>query len=250
MHFNILNFFLAFLLLFNGLPGGEWKRVYLATYPRSGNHWIRNLIEEATHIATGSVYCDQHPVHLEKPFPWGGFCAEKGCIGNCRYPKKGDIVVIKTHFPAIKAKQFDCRSCEKFVRIVRHPVDSLYSFYVHRADEPPQDKLPEAYLRYKIYEWKKFQNYWNEQENVLTIRYEDLLENPHSTLKNILSYIGYRVKDKDIERAVLKFPPYGSPLKHLDAFSKEGLIMIEHELKELMDQFQYDILEITNKSVS
>ena len=32
------------------LHANDWKRVYLASFPRSGNHWTRFLIEEATGI--------------------------------------------------------------------------------------------------------------------------------------------------------------------------------------------------------
>src|SRR5690348_10906431 len=93
------------------LPSKEdWsKRVYLATYPRSGNHWVRYLIEEITHIATSSVYCDgdADKSHLGKPFPWGGYCPKYGYEGKCRYPTPDDIVVVKTHFPAVPAQEFD-----------------------------------------------------------------------------------------------------------------------------------------------
>lgn len=52
----------------------NWQhRVYLASYPRSGNHWLRYLIEEAKGIATSSVYQDPDPPHLDQVFPWGTF---------------------------------------------------------------------------------------------------------------------------------------------------------------------------------
>lgn len=113
----------------------EWQRVYMATYPRSGNHWLRNLIEEATHIATSSVYIDSDGgandvKHLDTPFPWGGYAAPKGCIGHCRYADKNDIVVIKTHYPSFSAVPFDLQPSLKTIRIVRHPIDSICSFFL------------------------------------------------------------------------------------------------------------------------
>src|SRR5262249_43452350 len=120
-----------------------WKRVYLATYPRSGNHWMRFLIEEATHIATSSVYCDPDPPHLADPFPWGGYCVDNGYRGNCRYPQRTDIVFIKTHFPLFAAHRFDKKPSIKTLRLVRHPVDSIYSFYVYiHGGNPPQKIIP------------------------------------------------------------------------------------------------------------
>ena len=72
------SFLLLVLLICFGVQGkvtaDNWKRAYLVTFPRSGNHWMRYLIEEATQIATGSVYQDMdRPVHLERIFPWGGY---------------------------------------------------------------------------------------------------------------------------------------------------------------------------------
>lgn len=72
----------------------DWRRAYLATYPRSGNHWTRYLIEEASGIATSSIYVDRIPQHLKRKFPWGGYCPHRGYEGNRRYPKKSDIDLV------------------------------------------------------------------------------------------------------------------------------------------------------------
>src|SRR5947209_1600022 len=96
------------------------SRVYLATYPRSGNHWMRYLIEEATGIATGSTNCDGDPPHLPDPFPWGGYAADHGYEGHCRYPQYGETVVIKTHSPAFDPLPFDHLPYYRTVRVVRH----------------------------------------------------------------------------------------------------------------------------------
>lgn len=234
-------FIFVFLIVMNGLVADEWNRVYLATYPRSGNHWIRNLIEEATHIATGSVYQDKDPIHMPEIFSWGGYSAKNGCIGTCRYPKKGDIVAIKTHFPALEASRFDQLNHTKVVRIVRHPLDSFYSYYYYHKEAPSVKYIPYTFVKEKIKEWKEFQNYWNREKNVLTIRYEDLLENPQKTLKAVLDYIGYKVKEKDIERAVAKFPPIGQPMKHFNSFSPASLKLTENKLKNLLVQFHYTL---------
>jgi len=80
----------------------EWNKVYLASFPRSGNHWVRFLVEEATHIATSSVYRDKDFLHLPEKFPWDGYCTDHGYNGLCRYPTKEDPVLLKTHYPCLK----------------------------------------------------------------------------------------------------------------------------------------------------
>jgi hypothetical protein len=223
---------------------GAWdKKVYLATYPRSGNHWVRYLIEEVTHIATSSVYCDPDigRSHLGKPFPWGGYSPKRGYMGTCRYPTPDDVVVIKTHFPAVPAAEFDKSSYLKTIRIVRHPVDSLYSFYAWEARNQAKSTMPKELLKKRINTWAKFHEYWNQQPNVLTIRYEDLLADPQGGLKAILEAMGYEASAEQIENAVQKHPPQGSPLKHLGHFENEDLDLIQRELGTLMKQFDYKV---------
>lgn len=97
-----------FLLFFNVLflnsscLEADWENlVYLATYPRSGNHWMRYLIEEATGIATGADHIDPDPPHNPKRYPWGGFCPDGGYSKTRRYPEKDEIYVVKTHYPLL-----------------------------------------------------------------------------------------------------------------------------------------------------
>lgn len=219
-----------------------WQRVYLATYPRSGSHWIRGLIEEATHIATSSVYRDKEPMHLKIAFPWGGFAPKGGYEGNCRYADFGEIVVIKTHFPAKSKKTFDCQPAIKVIRIVRHPVDAFYSHFLHQKNKLPNDgKIPRWYVKKSVKKWQKFESYWNQQPNVLTLRYEDLLGNIHFYLREILNNIGYQFSEEDINRAVNKFPPQGSTLKHLQDYHEEELMYISKKLGLLMEKYDYRI---------
>jgi len=250
-------YFLAvlFALFFSfGMPhtvmACAWgKKVYLATYPRSGNHWMRYLIEEVTNTVTGSVYCDgDEPLHLPMMFPWG-YCPDHGYEGNRPYPKRNDVVMIKTHFPHQPAQQLDNRPYIVAIRIVRHPVDSCYSFYTynhhayyaytHLGCAQPDHIVPKEWIEYFISSWQQFQYYWNNQPNVLTIRYEDLYYSPESTLKKVIDAIGYPAQDSDIKRAVAKYPPRGGTLKYFDHFHPDDLALIESQLHDLIIQYKY-----------
>lgn len=222
----------------------EWsRRVYLASYPRSGNHWVRYLIEEVTDIATSSVYCDVDlgKSHLDTPFPWGGYCPKNGYAGKCRYPTPDDIVVVKTHFPALQKQEFDGLPCARVVRIVRHPVDSLYSFYLFERKKNFNPRMRRKFFGEQLKLWKNFHEYWNKQANTVTVRYEDLLERPHEILQTILGAIGYDVSDEKIDRAIQKYPPKGHPMKHMRFFEPENLALIKYELGDLMKQFNYTL---------
>lgn len=208
---------------------------------------MRYLIEEATNIATSSVYTDylnvksSVPPHLKSPFPWGGYCPDHGYEGNRRYPQKGEIVVIKTHYPAYGVTKFDLKPCIKTIRIVRNPIDSFYSYHCHGRTCPEDEKIPKKKLKGFIDEWKRFQNYWNAQNNVITIYYEDLLAHPHENLELALTHIGYQFTPEDIERAVKKYPPQGAEYKHINIYSREQVETIKRELKDLLTYFDYEI---------
>lgn len=218
----------------------DWKRVYLTSYPRSGSHWARYLIEEAANIATSSVYRDRDtPRHLPTPFAWGGYCPKQGYEANRPYPDIRDIVVIKTHFPAVPKQPFDLQPALKVIRIVRHPVDSIYSYYTYQ-NRARRSTLSAALKNY-MNSWRHYQQYWNSQTNVLTVRYEDLVDNPKATLTAIMRAIGYVFQREDIERAIAKYPPNGAGHKHHTQFSKDDLKKIKRELADLMEQFNYTI---------
>ncbi len=236
----------------------NYKRVFLASYPRSGNHWVRFLIEEATHIATSSLYKDgtkegnvEYP-HMHEPFPWGGYCVEHGYEGDCRYPNEDETIVIKSHYPLFenKNKSGALKPYEHTIRVVRHPIDAFYSNYVlgnlfskkHSQEEIAASTSFDFFeLKRQIDRWKRFQLYWNEQHSVVTIRYEDIFLEPHYYLRLILDLIQYQATDADIERAILKYPPKGEFMKHIRHYSQENLKLIDDELGPLMQQFNYTI---------
>ncbi len=227
-----------------GLSPGDYKRVYLATYPRSGNHWMRYLIEEATGVATSSVYCDSDPQHLPTLFPWKGYVCQGGYEGDKRYPNKGEIVVLKTHYPAIVAYDQDNEPPEgKIIRVVRHPIDSIYSYYaLFSTDENPSiSPIPQEFLLASIESWRAFQEYWNERQNVLTFRYEDLMDNPLGYIRKTLLFIGYKVRDERIRAAIHKYPPNSRVLKHAMHYTEEQLALVASELEPLLKRFNYQM---------
>lgn len=235
----------CFILLLLFIPkilfstNDEYKRVYLASFPRSGNTWTWNLIESATHLQM-SVWVEGVGRILR---PWGAYSENLSTNSHLRFPKKGDIVVIKTHHPLMVQSILPYT---KTIRIVRHPIDSFYSFYVFNHNYyKPNDKLsyiiPKNNLKQFIQDWKIFHNYWNNQENVFTFRYEDLFNDPINKFTQILREIGYNLSIEEIEGAVIKYPPEGGILKHLSHYNKDDLKLISIELKDLMDQFGYSI---------
>ncbi|KAL7647712.1 UNVERIFIED_CONTAM: hypothetical protein RMT77_001321 [Armadillidium vulgare] len=68
--------------------GEKLPEAYLVSYPRSGNTWVRYLIEGATGLFTGSVYNSKKQIKM-------------GFVGESEFHRNGTVIIIKTHdFPA------------------------------------------------------------------------------------------------------------------------------------------------------
>jgi len=96
--------------------------VALSSYPGSGNTWARMLLEQATGIFTGSIYCDRE-------LKARGLFGEKLSSSN--------VLAVKTHYPNqelfVPYKEF--HDPEKFknvtaaIVIIRNPLNSLVSHW-------------------------------------------------------------------------------------------------------------------------
>ena len=250
MYYKLYFYFIFFMINSNHIIARDlWEnRIYLASFPRSGNHWIRYLIEEATHIVTSSVYYGEQDAYIEehcrnhevKEMPWGGYCYEDGYRRFCRLPSVGNSFVVKTHFPIIERQKFDLLDYKLTIRIVRHPIDTIYSNY-STGNSAAKFFIPKKILLDLIQSWRGFNEFWNNQKNVYTVRYEDLMENPGDCLLQILKKIGYEVEEYDINRATSTFSPKGSVLKHLPHYTNEDLKTIKALLGDLMEEFCYEL---------
>ena len=91
--------------------------VALVSFPGSGNTWMRYLLEQATGVFTGSIYCDQV---LKTVFPG-------------EYVVSGSVVAVKTHLMDSRELPEDVqlvtgkKNFDKAVVVVRNPFDALVS---------------------------------------------------------------------------------------------------------------------------
>lgn len=88
------------------------KRIALASFPRSGNTWLRFMIEEATGKQSGSLYNDKV------------------------LPRGGEGIVIKTH-------ELDSYRYTHAIHLVRNPFCAIEShfYYIKRCCWKRQDRL-------------------------------------------------------------------------------------------------------------
>jgi len=96
----------------------EIKLTALVSFPRSGNTWLRTLIEKSTGYQTSSVYCDTS---------LSSFKAE--CT-------QSNLFLMKTHEENTSITiQNRPRNYDQFIYLVRNPFDAILSYYHYSQSE-------------------------------------------------------------------------------------------------------------------
>jgi len=245
----VIGWILSLFLVLASIDASEtWSRVYFASYPRSGNTWTVQLLQEATGVLclrNGSVYSRNESTRNELiPFKGGGFY-DPSHLNDYRLPTHDEIVVIKTHFPALAGHHTPKYPMTRILRMVRNPIDSIASYYDFECKYTgiqAREIIPSVAVEKQLRKFKQFQDFYDMQPNVATFRYEDMLKAPEATLADILDFVGHKnVFSPDLEHALKSFPPRGKPFKHLHRFHTKDLILIKSHLKEFLQTYDYTI---------
>lgn len=179
---------------------------WLASYPKSGNTWLRFLLANilaggppSSSLDVSRLVCDIH--RPEIPFE----------------PLDPDRLFIKTHH-ARTPRHPRIAETARAVHVVRHPRDVLLSALNYRRMEGVIDHLTDAqyaetfianagdplWAQLGYGSWTQHAASWSQTTEfpVLTIRYEDLKAEPEATLRTVLDFVGLDATDDDITRAV------------------------------------------------
>ncbi|XP_045113174.1 uncharacterized protein LOC123505642 isoform X1 [Portunus trituberculatus] len=170
----------------------------LASFPSSGNTWVRYLIEGATGIFTGSMYDDTSLMM-------------KGMYGEWVVHDSGMTVVQKSHgFTTGEAMTLDAKHRmghnhleelgHRGVVVIRNPFKALISHRHldvggHTGYAPKAHFLGQGwaeFVRLKIRLWRDFYEDWLRSTNASAIyvtHYELLKANPVREMQGILSYL-------------------------------------------------------------
>jgi len=90
-----------------GFKEDSGKKVALASFPGSGSTWSRTLLEQATGVFTGAIYCDRS-------------LKAEGFVGE--YITTRNVIAIKTHSPRVTKIKYDAA-----IFIVRNIADAMKS---------------------------------------------------------------------------------------------------------------------------
>lgn len=158
----------------NFMDGTHRRPVALASAEGSGNTWIRGLLERATGICTGFLYCDYE-------------MRKDGFIGEGI--KSGSVLVVKTHTGTTQwygVKYAQPKRYEPYygsaIFILRNPYDSLISEWNRRVTNAVMKKrhmphngshvnvVPEDY-------WRKCCHKLNQQEKLTGMTFLQVVQN-------------------------------------------------------------------------
>nr|XP_054760337.1 WSC domain-containing protein 2-like [Lytechinus pictus] len=157
----------------------------LASFPGSGNTWMRYLLERASGFYTGSVYNDKGLYN-------GGYTRFKG---EAERPKMGTTLTVKTHE---LGWQISSKIFKKAVLIVRNPYDCLLAYANFRAKGHTgfasrqyfKSHGWDNFVEEKSQVWENTIASWISLNNTLVVFYEDLQSELRQQITRILKFLG------------------------------------------------------------
>ncbi|KAI8442406.1 hypothetical protein MSG28_005922 [Choristoneura fumiferana] len=179
--------------------GPSGRAVALASFPGSGNTWLRYLLQQATGIWTGSVYMDFG-------LKVRGFPAENVTDAT--------VLVVKTH-ESPPPDQFKAA-----VLLVRNPRDAILADFnrhlmghvgtapisAFKMKSPDRKKSAWAvYVSKNVAAWEALHARWLSRfaGRVLVVLYGALVRDTRQALLDILDFLNHTVPEEDIYCAVV-----------------------------------------------
>ncbi|KAI6659139.1 WSC domain-containing protein 2-like [Oopsacas minuta] len=168
------------------LPANKSNNITaLISFPGSGNTWMRQIIEEATGIYTGAIYCD-------KGLKRAGFLGE-GISST-------SVLAIKTHAHNSRSMKNSKREYDSVLFLIRNPHDAIVAETNRRwthnhTDIAVRDKIRNYTNWSKLVTalaelWETTLRTWLKHDiPVLVVRYEDLESDLLNQMKRILTFL-------------------------------------------------------------
>lgn len=167
------------------------RDVFLVSYPRSGNTWVRFLI--ANMLKPEGVEIDFHNVQDYVP----------------EISRNNDIIEALPSPRVIKSHALYNSTFPRVIYLVRDGRDVYVSYYYYRLKQLDEGLTFSSFLRRKDHFpslWKEHIESWmnwdQPEPNILLVRYEDLLSKPETELRKMVEFIGIEVSGEAITQAV------------------------------------------------
>jgi hypothetical protein len=208
--------------------------VWLASYPKSGNTWMRNFLHNALtsgheahdinkmrHLTTWDSASTWYASLLDKPLHKCSKqeVAEIRMQANQRIAESTDgLVFVKTHNAMVADRGYAMVNpsvTAGAVYIIRNPLDVVVSYSHHLSfsiDETIEymalTGAQHANTKKMAYEvqssWSENVYSWTHKNNpsLYVVKYEDMLENTQNTFKDLLSFLQIKLDEQGLLTAI------------------------------------------------
>ncbi|XP_064270028.1 sulfotransferase 6B1-like [Passer domesticus] len=186
--------------------------VILAAYPKSGTNWLSQILTDLIAISQKKTPGSESSVNAEEPeeFPY----LEAGDAEKFeRMTKLPSPRFMVTNLRPENLPQSIFKNNAKILLLIRNPKDVATSYYhfsngvttvpsYETWDDFFTDFMTKktawgCYLEY-LSEWNKYAD----KENIMTITYEEIKENPALSVKNIATFFGIALTEEQLQLVV------------------------------------------------
>ena len=246
---------------------GPFVHTALASFPGSGNTWVRSVVETAAGFKTGSVYLD--PKLL--------------CAGFEGEGETEDVVLVKTHWPwdasssdivmdSVKLCLDSGQSVEdldvtlrnypwqvdRAVVLVRQPLDAMRSLFhlqtrggSHDAEGSVHawESWRDAQWIRQSVRWATHSAYWRSRPYpCLVVKYEDLVKDPLATFQDILNFVNATAEQSQLQCALNMSGRKVSQREHswVPEFTVPQLVSMQRILAPQLQEAGYPALAAAN----
>ncbi|KAH8419860.1 hypothetical protein KR009_003291 [Drosophila setifemur] len=170
----------------------------LASFPGSGNTWLRYLLQQSTGVLTGSIYKDYGLLKT-------GFPAENVCNSS--------VLLVKTHEWGSKA----WAPFAKAILLVRDPEKAIIAEFNRQSGGHIGFASPDRYKRTKGKYWQQFVSNklkgwevmnlsWarNFTGSIKVVFYDDLVHHTERELRSILDFLQFPVDEQLMRCAIIR----------------------------------------------
>jgi len=173
--------------------------VFVASYPRSGNTWLRTII---AHLLYPNLDITAL-ADLDNLVP----DSHKFVLPITEYPFSTPRV-IKTHRPfSFRHEPLNPALYGKFIYIVRHPFNTIRSFFHYRFSDDMSAANLQRHVEDVIYgltihgSWQDNVLSWHfaaQRAEALILRYEAMQQDPASHIQQIAQFLGATINDNQL----------------------------------------------------
>lgn len=231
--------------------------VWIASYPRSGNTFLRIILRDVFEIETYSIYdeteetCpvvssssgqagDDHDPSVGRAFDWKS------------HAERRELDLVKTHHPP-----FDSG---RAIYLIRDGRQSIASYYHYLRDIAHEDvSLVDVIAGFANFgSWGDHARAWSPRSRpeTMLIRFEELVADPVSHLPRLAEFLGVQPRNgriptfEDLHRIAPKFFRSGRTDSWESLFSPDDLALIEALHGDVFAEYDYPLKTPPNRQPS